>query len=199
MNIQTLVFDDAHPAIDLIRDEALKLDYTPREHEGKTYTGIGTGFDPQLAPLIERAFGRVYLPKLEFFRLGLEKGTETTIWIHADISVRSEYAALLYCSRPTGPMQGTAFWRHKEMGIDRVPDLAEPFKKQWSASHGPKLDSEGNDESKWDQTGLIGFKYNRLVIYPAAYFHSRFPRDTWGNKADEGRLLFCSFFDLGKS
>lgn len=190
-------YDNFTPRAATIRKNALIQNFGPQEYLGHTYNGIGLDYDPELVPEIEGAMGGNIDPVLGFFRLGLEDD-KTTSWIHADISLQAKYAAILYLADPIAPLQGTAFWRNKGLGIDRVPDLPQGSVElaEWISKYGDLLNGESNEIEKWDLLGVAGMKFNRLVVYPGGLFHSRYPEHTWGKDKKEGRLTYNLFFNL---
>lgn len=188
--ITQIIIDNFHPVAKPIALMARGLKYGPQEHEGHVYKGIGLGYSPEMFyDVLSIALGRVIKPALEYFRLGTKEDSSTT-YIHAD-SGCAKNAAVWYLSEPPdGVVAGTAFWRHRETG---KWELSEDDRKD--AALLAKLDADGADESKWIMTGLVGQKFNRLVTYPTNVFHSRYPKDAWGNDASDGRIVFTSFYD----
>ncbi len=192
INISNITVDDFHPAPVAVAAMARSLTYEEKEWKGHKYKGIGLGYSPEGAyGLIGQIFGAAVKPKLEYFRLGTKADSATT-YIHAD-SICAKYAAVWYLSEPpAGIVAGTAFWRHKELGITSPPSGDTPELDTLLA----RLNSDGNDESKWKMTGLVGQKFNRITIYPTDIFHSRYPQDAWGETVADGRIVWTTFFDL---
>ena len=54
------------------------------------------------------------------------------------------------------------------------------------------FNTEGNDKSKWIETDNVGFKYNRLVMFNPALWHSN--GDWFGTTEDDSRLVQLFFF-----
>ncbi len=197
--VHQIIIDDFHPTPVAISKVAKGLNYGPQEWKGHTYNGIGLGYSPEGAyGYLGAIFGMPVKPKLEYFRLGT-KTEQPTTYIHVD-TICAKYAAVWYLSEPpAGIIAGTAFWRHKESGLSALPtrealaeilggdDKVDPFVAQ--------LNTDGNDESKWDLIGLVGQKFNRIAIYPTNLFHSRYPKDAWGENAEDGRVVWTTFFD----
>lgn len=199
INISNIIVDDFHPAPVAISKVAKTLNYGPQEWNGHTYNGIGLGYSPENAyGYLGAIFGVPVKPKLEYFRLGT-KTEPTTTYIHAD-SICAKYAAVWYLSEPPeGIVAGTAFWRHKELGIDRLPSREEVVAsvgEDGVDAYIARLNADGNDESKWQMIGLVGQKFNRITIYPTNLFHSRYPQDAWGDSVENGRIVWTTFFDL---
>lgn len=192
MNISSASVDNFHPSPDAITRVAKTLSYEEHEHEGHKYKGIGIGYSPEGAEqLLSSVLGRVKID-MEYFRLGI--GNDITNYIHADAGI-SQWAAVWYLSTPPpGVIAGTAFWRHKELGLEGMPDQEWLTHNEMTADElVATLIRDNMDESKWEMTGLIGQKYNRIALYPTRLFHSRYPKDAWGHDINDGRLCWTAF------
>jgi hypothetical protein len=53
-----------------------------------------------------------------------------------------------------------------------------------------------NDEDQWDVSSIIGGINNRLISYPANYFHSKFPKQAWGSTQENCRLILAMFYKI---
>jgi hypothetical protein len=196
MNLSLLAVDGFHPAPMATATIAKTLSYETKEHDGHEYNGIGLGYnvesaDQLLATILGAGGCKI---DMEYFRLGTKKEAPTS-YIHADSGI-SSHAAVWYLSQaPDGMVAGTAFWRHKELGLESVPSL-EWIEKNFGKveDFAKKIREDGEDESKWVMTGLIGQKYNRIAIYPTNLFHSRYPKEAWGNDVNDGRIVWTAFF-----
>ncbi len=201
MSVFNITVDNFHPAPQAIARVAKTLSFDPIELKGVTYRGVGQGYSPEgIYGLIAALFGNTAIrPTMEHFRLGT-KAEKPTTYIHAD-STCARYAAVWYLSEaPAEVIAGTAFWKHRELGIESIRDRAHMVElaggEDQLEAFGKKMDAEGNDESKWQMTGLVGQKFNRITIYPTTVFHSRYPQDAWGETVHDGRLTWCCFFDV---
>lgn len=196
MKITSLAVDDFHRTPIAIQRVAKTLNFGDQEYEGHTYHGVGLGYDVEgIDSLLSAILGSNSVNvDMQYFRLGLTAG-DLTAYIHADNSI-SKWAAVWYLSEaPKGVQAGTAFWRHKETGLTEVPT------EEWILKNFPTreyffqmLQADANDESKWEMTGLIGQKFNRIAIYPTKVFHSRYPQQAWGKDVNDGRLCWTGFF-----
>lgn len=195
MNITSVAVDNFHPSPDAISRVARTLSYEEHEYDGHPFKGIAGGYSPEGAEqLISSILGKVKID-MEYFRLGV--GNDITNYIHADNGI-SQWAAVWYLSTPPpGVIAGTAFWKHKELGLDRMPN------QEWLTQNAMTADEvvailirDNMDESKWEMAGLIGQKYNRIAIYQTGLFHSRYPKDAWGHDINDGRLVWTSFCRL---
>lgn len=132
-----------------------------------------------------RAENRVISPILGFFREA-KKEQDNTWRIHNDAIVEGktpERAAVLYISEEIEGMglNGTAFWEHKERG--------DSFDGGMDSEDYNNVLAECDDKSKWTLKSVIGHKANRLLLYPANYFHSKYP-----NEFEESRVVFALFY-----
>lgn len=181
-----LIADDFCDYANVIRDFAKGIDFSPREYKGHVYNGIGMA-DIDMSEYLSEAVGWPVAQELSFFRLGVD-GDALTSYIHCD-SVCSRFACVWYLTPADLCRGGTGFWRHKELGWDRLP--AEGVGPQMAE----KLNQDGNIENRWALEALAKMWWNRAVIYPSALFHSRYPRQAFGSDASDGRLIWCCFFD----
>lgn len=199
INISCITVDDFHPAPIAVAAMARSLDYKEVEWNGHKYKGIGLGYSPEgIYGYIGQIFGTPVKPKLEYFRIGTKSDSATT-YIHAD-SICAKYAAVWYLSEaPEGIVAGTAFWKHKAHNIDRLLSREQVVASVGEGGIGEyekALNADGNDESKWQMAGLCGQKFNRISIYPTDLFHSRYPKDAWGETVADGRIVWTCFFDV---
>lgn len=199
MQLTSFAVDDFYPSPIAARKMAQGLEYGPQEYEGHTYNGIGLGYKLEgAADLLGKVFGTTVKIDMEYFRLSTEVD-DLTAYIHAD-SMISEWAAVLYLSEPPPDLvTGTAFWKHKEFGFDTVPNAVQ-IKEMFPNAEHPidafmeRMKRDWNDESQWTQSGMIGHKFNRLAVYPCRMIHSRYPRLSWGQDAQNGRVCWTAFY-----
>ena len=123
---------------------------------------------------------------LSFFRVSTED-LDNTWRIHSDLNIdgqQPDRAAVLYMSpRKQEELHGTAFWEHEVYGKslpDHITD--EEYDKMI------RVDSEQLD--MWRLVSVAGYEQNRLISYPANYFHSKYPNKSW----KEGREVFVIFY-----
>lgn len=191
-----VVIDDFYFAPKALARVAQSLDYSVKEHEGHKYNGVSTDFEPEkIVGLMSLNLGRNVQMGINLFRLGTAVEKATT-HVHADNSM-DPFAAVLYLSEaPAGVSAGTAFWRHKKYQIEQMPTA------EWIVANvGPdvqafitEINTDGNDESKWELTSLVGQRFNRFVTYPSHWFHSRYPQNAWGETPKDGRLIWTGFY-----
>jgi hypothetical protein len=127
---------------------------------------------------------------LSFFRRSTDE-LDTDWRIHSDQKINGEQpdrAVVLFMSPSKSGfgVNGTAFWKHKEYGhtLPRVEN--DEFDRI--------LTEDANNISKWELSSVIGHRENRLISYPASYFHSKYPNRSW----KEGRDVFVMFYSHGQ-
>lgn len=185
------VFDDVFSDFENIKDLAGRVTYGEiAAPDGRTYRDVYV-FD-QLGTLAwsEIATNLTGLPLISTLA-GLRRNSpETTDMvgaIHSDLGY-GDYASVLFVSAaPSDSGQtGTAFWRHKATGLEASPD-----------NHVPE--EIANDYSRpdaWEMTGFVAAKPNRLLIYPALNFHSRYPFTGYSGGDMGARVVSVAFYNL---
>jgi hypothetical protein len=121
---------------------------------------------------------------------------DSGVRIHSDQGMGASHAWVWYSQdtpqdSDNGTCYGTAFFTHETWG-DRFSGTA--------AEHDRLLAEESMDESRWRVQQVVPMQRNRLAVYPADLFHSRYPHDGWGTSSRDGRVVivgFCSEGDRG--
>lgn len=194
MDKTIIVIDGFAPDIDGVADAARSLDYSPMVYEGVEYSGMsGRGMYFPAAALSD-AMGFRVAPVETIFRCGIV-GDKMAVWIHNDLGVAgAEWAAILYLTDPPAhDSSGTAFWRHVETGL-----VAQPSADSFSPEMAQQFNIDGQTMRPWQMDGYVAMRKNRLVIYPANRFHSRWPYRAFGSSPADGRLIWVGFFREGK-
>lgn len=176
-----LIVDDAPLDAKALREAGLCAPYEDwRGPDGEIYKRVCLAEIPGLQAAIEAEIGPVEMLGMGY-RLNFNHELPNAA-IHSDMGWGT-HAAVLYLSEGEG---GTAFWRHKATGAERIEPgdmgLFEQVRHDW------------DDASKWDQVGLAEMKLGRLLIYESALFHSRWPFEAFGTDYDSGRLVGVAFF-----
>jgi len=112
---------------------------------------------------------------------------------HNDSFSLDDFAVLHYLNR--GDMGGTGFYRHRRSGYELVDAGRSP---SWQAgldadlaAYGPPAPAYFNETTPvWEKIGEVGWRFNRLLIYPGALFHSGLIPDDFAFSPDplHGRL-----------
>lgn len=110
------------------------------------------------------------------------------------MDVHTKWAGVVYLSKEHPKVDGTCFWRHKRTGMEVAPNTVEGFAKYgWSGYPDLKefLETEGLDESLWEKTFAVPYKYNRLVLFRPWLLHS--PGPAFGDTLDNCRVVQTIF------
>ncbi|MFM1897503.1 MAG: hypothetical protein RLZZ385_2577 [Pseudomonadota bacterium] len=114
--------------------------------------------------------------------------------IHYDVDVQTRWAGVVYLSKNHPKTDGTCFWRHLRTGLEVAPNTPEGFAKYgWKDFNDLKafLETEGLDESLWEKTFSIPYKYNRLVLFRPWLLHS--PGPAFGDTLESCRIVQTLF------
>lgn len=170
------VFDDFLPDPAAYRRAALALEYRTYEFPEATFHGIALPTPPDVPLKLARTFPGA-VPTISFFRKSPE-GQEEPHFIHTDIDM-GEWTALIYLN-PDPPLEdGTVFWRHLASG---AIESAIPHERS----------IEGQTRDGWKVWKAVQARFNRLILFPATYFHSRAIGRNWG-AGDDARLTQVVF------
>jgi uncharacterized protein DUF6445 len=168
---------------------------THKGPDGADYTGISLYSVPHWYEQIAFRLGKRIQPKLSCFRLNLA-GELPHSWVHSD-DICARYASVLYLNAPEQCKGGTAFWKHKTRGIDRLPSKAELTAQGEDADAFYKtMDREWKELQHWERTEFVSMRFNRFITYPTCFFHSRFPFEAFGTGPKDGRLIWICFYDV---
>ena len=183
---------DAHTE----RERALAATYRTTVHNDLTYRGISEQDEgPECARLrqvLNFEGGHITTG----YRRYLED-EENETYIHADADI-ADWTGVLFLSRPEDSRGGTAFWRYRpynwlgvptkemllEQGLDDAPNL-------WK-----RVLTEGQEERHWQMWDYVPMGFNRLVLFPSALFHSRYPKRAFGTETADSRLIKFYFIKL---
>lgn len=137
----------------------------------------------QVVPLIELSGYKIILT----FIRNAYKGFDDDLRIHADNIIngsKADLACVIYLNDPEGVTKnGTAFYDHSNYG-SKLPlgTSNEEFDRI--------IKEDSNDASIWNENARIYSKPNRIVVYDANYFHSKFPKEILEG---ERQVLVCFY------
>lgn len=174
------VFDDVLSDADGYRAEALGLPFQSYTLGLATFHGIAIG--PRLmADLIVR-MDPTKEPTLTFFRRS-PKGQAEPNYIHSDRSMGA-WTGLLYLTPDPPEADGTIFWEHAASGerFDTSETLDEYTTNglRWLVT------------DEWKPWHRVAARFNRMVLFPAPYYHSRAIPENYG-EGDTARLVNVTF------
>lgn len=162
--------------------------------DGAAYTGISAFPVPHWLERLAEAIGSKITPRLSCFRLNLA-GELPHSWVHSD-DICAQYASVLYLNTPEQCFGGTAFWKHRVFGFERLfsPGELEARGLPHDAYH-EWMTAEWKRRAAWEQVEFVPMQFNRFITYPTSYFHSRYPFEGFGSGAGDGRLIWVCFYD----
>jgi len=200
MKHSLVVVDDFHPEPMALREAVLASEFkTEVGPDGATYAGISQYEDTSVFERLAEAMHHPVIPRLSCWRLNYKDELPHN-FCHADVCCSASWAALLYLHTPeqcAANSSGTAFFTHKPLGLDHLPTddrlralgaNPERFKAE--------MEKEWLRDDVWGMNGFVGMKFNRLVAYPTAQFHSRWPHEGFGTTKADARLILACFFDF---
>lgn len=199
MSKNLLIVDDFLPDAQAYRDEVLKHPFHDVWFGGGMFTNIQVHSTNEHKKLLEAVVQRPIEQAYSFLRANY-KGEFPHNPIHNDDDIGGT-AAILYLNTPEQCRGGTALWRHKPTGLERMPTPHEI--KRFGKSpvrEMNKIYADGSDPDKWELVTHAEMKTNRLILYPAACFHSRYdptaeePFEGFGTNEFDVRLIWITFF-----
>jgi hypothetical protein len=189
---EILQFDNFALDAPEVRDAVVSGGFaTEKGPDGAMYTGISRHPVPQWYDRISDFIGLPITPRLSCFRLNLA-GELPHSWVHSD-DICARFASVLYLNLPWQCRGGTAFWKHRTLGIYGLPpkDTLEDWQQFYRM-----IEGEWKKQDVWEQTTYVAMKFNRFITYPTSLFHSRFPFEGFGSGPSDGRLIWICFYDL---
>lgn len=154
------------------------IDWTGQD--GQMYRRICITEVPGLTAAIESVMGPVVMHG-QGYRLNFE-GELPNAAIHSDVGWGT-HALVLYLG---SGKSGTAFWRHKATGTERLP--------AGNTSLLGQVEGDWDDQEKWEIVDFAGMVHNRAIIYESELYHSRYPFEGFGTNIEDGRLIAVAFF-----
>lgn len=170
------VFDNFLPDPQAYMDSIRGVEYRTFEFPEATFHGICPMDNKSTVPyLVKVKTGGE--PWLSFLR-NSPVGQVEPHFIHTDIDM-GKWSALLYLNRNPPDGDGTSFWTHNDTGS---VECLEPhlYSKQGQFAEG------------WTLRETVDAAFNRLIVFPASYFHSRAIFGNW-TMGDESRLTQVTF------
>ena len=205
--------DDFYPKPDQVREQALKEFFYPgRKGSRRMFPGVRTRgkitnenfiyVKNRLEKIIgKRIIDFPFNNSNTAFTLGKKEKVSLVNWVHHDCSQITEklknsldgeaWASICYLSPNAKVTHGTGLFMSDKTGKiykneEHSYAIGGGFKDFWEYGKAP----EGED---FKLHSYISNIYNRLVIYPADYWHAPFNAG-WGHDKETGRLVQVCFF-----
>lgn len=177
---QIVVLDNVVGNAEAYRADALQLPYQSHTLGAATFHGIALATD-WLPSWIAASFP-MCRPTLSFFRRSPFRQAEPN-FVHSDLSM-GDWTAILYLNPDPPAGDGTTFWQHRDSGARFTnPESLEAY-----AAEGVPL----ADVTLWRPWYRVPARFNRLVLFPAPYYHSRSLPENYGH-GDDARLVQVTF------
>lgn len=174
-----LVFDNFLADPERYRAEAIAREYRTYEFPdvGVTFHGISAPAGAEVPLKLARLFPAA-VPTLSFFRRS-PAGQVEPHFIHTDVDM-GDWTALLYLNQGAPEGDGTAFWRY--LPTNEIENPAPHLRSREGMTPAPV----------WRVWRRVDAKFNRLVVFPATYYHSRAIFENWG-QGEGARLTQVTF------
>lgn len=198
MNV--LVFDDFYKNPDAVRSLALNASY--RDVRSLNYPGYQSELTFVSQPVREK-FAQILGRPLDIpinsttfgkFRVML-KETGSRLKVHVDGAC--DWTGVLYLNPPESAEGGTAFYRHKETGLEGPPTPTELERfgyTSWFEMERHVIERDTLNTDAWQETMFVGMKYNRLVLFRGGeLFHCH--THSFGTNLEDGRMTQNFFFN----
>jgi hypothetical protein len=199
-----IVIDDFYPEPDRVYDLAYSM--RTEEKSGGNYSGVMTEesfFTPQHQEIFASITGQKLVPSTQLtgkirFSLETDSGSQH---IHFDPGMNSVWAGVCYLQKPEHYPEendyGTVMWKHRRTGLSAIPMTQEGIEQYgWKSVDDLRnfLETDGMNESLWEKTLAVPYRYNRLVLFRPWMFHS--PGKNFGNAKENCRVIQTFFLGL---
>lgn len=175
------VFDRFLPDPAAVREHALACKFGDlAAHDGEVYRRVCMTEVPGLREAIEAQMGPVQMHAMGY-RLNYA-GESPNAAVHSDLGWGT-HALVLFL---TDGESGTAFWRHRTTGTERIDPGQETLLAQ--------VRPDWNEPNAWQMIDFVAMQFGRALIYEGAFFHSRYPFEAFGSSPEDGRLIAVAFF-----
>jgi GNAT superfamily N-acetyltransferase len=176
------VHDDVVPDLAAYRTAIRAQPFrTVEPHPGAIFHGIGEAGNDLLPNWIVAHYPTL-TPTLTFVRQS-PAGQEEPHFIHTDQDM-GEWTAIAYLTDEPQAGDGTTFWRWRQTGCVRsLATTTDEQLTEWTA---------WRDVTQWEAWTTVRARPNRVVLFPAAYFHSRAIAENYG-AGETSRLIQVVF------
>lgn len=174
------VLDDVVPEPDVYRQAALAQPFKDIAAGDIIFHGMSPVGPSPLSQWLEETFG--LHTTFSAFRHSPE-GQEEPSFIHTDRDM-GEWTAILYLNPDPPEGDGTSFWRHIASGaIQSTATTEDEQFLEWMT---------WRDREQWEAWHTVPAVFNRVLLFPSPYFHSRAIHDNWG-EGENARLVQLCF------
>jgi len=190
-----LIIDDFYDDPDMVRNYALSQVFEDTEgYPGMRTEATGGNHNLPVKNVFEKLFNKKmnYWGERGFGGFQLNS-VEDNPWVHTDDQHGVVYSALVYLNKEYPDYDcGTDFYIHKksgkkgEFGIDYSNNIYADIQNTEACLQ--------NYDTAWVKYDSVKYKYNRMVIFNAKFFHRT--SNYFGDKHDKGKMRLMQVFFL---
>jgi len=173
------VFDDVVAQPLIYRAGALAQTFGDLHSGAAVFHGLAPIGPSPLSTWLETRFG--LKTTYSTFRLSPAGQPEPT-FVHTDRDM-GDWSVICYLNPDPPPGDGTTFWKARDTGaiasIAETPDERIAEALTWG------------DVEAWEPWHTVPAAFNRAILFPAPYFHSRAIFDNWGEGLDARLIQLC--------
>lgn len=173
------------------KDTVNTLDFGTIVSQGQSYSDMSQAIGPtDIYNAFEKKTGMKTSGVKSFIRAYIDRPEHRhKMWIHSD-TLFSDYIGIFMVQSSEFPQDdGVCLWFNKDLKAFKI-DTKVP-----GTSEGLLADSQTMDPEKWTMVRRFEFKENRLVVFPASYFHSKATVGNHGHSLDDCRIVHVIFFN----
>lgn len=193
MGLDVHIIDNLLPDFNEYVGRVSSINFRDVENQGIKYNDMSQDISGDVIyNVIEKKLGFKPINKINFLRAYRNRDHKHKMWIHSDV-LFADYIAV-FMVQPSIHQQddAIAFWRNKEL------DDIQLYTKDHTGEKNKVVDSQTLDPDLWEMWKRVEFKQNRIVIAPAAYFHSKATYGNPSNLLKDSRIVHVLFFDKGE-
>lgn len=195
-SLSVLVFDNFYRDPDAVRAIALRQDYTADTKSDFPGLRSRQAAPPGMEEFFERTIGKRPRTVDTTFQYQASVNRDQ-LFVHGD---RADWAGIVYLNPDQDGRPGTSFYRHRETGLYRAPDLFELIVCSRRTGKSPAqvihtFQDDRFDLDRWEHLLTVPIRYNRLVVYDATRFHRN--ASAWGETVEDSRLVQGFFIRTG--
>jgi hypothetical protein len=173
------VFDDVVADPHTYRAAALAQPCGEMTSGAVTFKGLAPIGASPLSAWLKAEYGLT--PTFETFRLSPE-GQDEPSFVHTDRDM-GDWTCILYLNPDPPATDGTTFWKYRATGA--IASSAETD----DAQHAEWVN--WRDTAQWEPWHTVQAVFNRAILFPAPYFHSRAIFANWGAGLDARLIQLC--------
>lgn len=186
------IFDNLLKDFDDYRQRALSCSYKDVESQGIKYRDISQEIPgDEIYKQLKNKFNKPIEDKINFLRAYRDDPNyRHPMWIHSDVLFADYIAIFFIQSSEFWQDDGVSFWKNIQLNKLALSTKTHTGEKN------KIVDSQSLDPEKWELYKRVEFKPNRIVIAPAAMFHSKTSYGNYGKTIDKCRIVHVLFFNI---